>query len=181
MRDPGHGSPCVAAGLCTCACSVVWPSNAGAYYCLHQVFPACTHGCLLTRMRAHSLATTQEHIFPLLQALVKDHEYVVRQHLAQQIWGLAQVCVDAGSMAGYSAIVEQLLPVLAKLVSDPTPDVRLASGESLIEVAKHIKADDLGPRVLTFVLELAHDDREEELRMTAVRASSPVLQLWPVR
>lgn len=119
---------------------------------------------------------TQEKLFPLLGQLLKDHEYVVRQHLAQQVWGLAQVCVEAGSVAGYSAIVEQLLPVLAKLVSDPTPDVRLASGESLIEVAKHLKPSDLGPRVLTFVLELAHDDREEELRMTAVRTGRAVLR-----
>lgn len=75
--------------------------------------------------------------------------------------------------------MEHLLPVLAKLVADATPDVRLAAGESLIEVAKHIKPDDLGPRVLTFVLELAHDDKQEELRMTAVRrpgASAAPLQ-----
>ena len=122
--------------------------------------------------RCRRLAVTQEKLFPLLEQLLKDHEYVVRQHLAQQVWGLAQLCVEAGSVAGYSAIVEQLLPVLAKLVSDPTPDVRLASGESLIEVAKHLKPSDLGPRVLTFVLELAHDDREEELRMTAVRSAA---------
>lgn len=45
--------------------------------------------------------------------------------------------------------------------------VRISAGESLVSVAKYIEGDDLGPRVLTIVLQLAHDD-EMDLRMTAV-------------
>lgn len=46
--------------------------------------------------------------------------------------------------------------------------MRISAGESLVSVAKYIKSEDLGPQVLTIVLQLAHDD-EMDLRMTAVR------------
>lgn len=36
------------------------------------------------------LAST--HLFPLLEALVRDEEFVVRQNVAQQLAILAQVC-----------------------------------------------------------------------------------------
>lgn len=76
------------------------------------------------------------------------------------------MCSTIGN-AGYSAIVERLVPHLAKLVSDQQPEVRLAAGEALVDVARHIRTEDMGPRVLTFVLELAHHDEQEDLRMTA--------------
>jgi hypothetical protein len=47
--------------------------------------------------------------------------------------------------------------------------VRIAAGETLVSVAALIRKEDLGPRVLTIVLQLAHDDEHEDLRMTAVR------------
>ncbi len=49
------------------------------------------------------------------------------------------------------------------------PQVRIAAGETLVSIASLIKKEDLGPRVLTIVLQLAHDDEHEDLRMTAVR------------
>ena len=40
----------------------------------------------------------------------------------------------------------------------------------MVAIASLIRKEDLGPRVLTIVLQLAHDDEHEDLRMTAVRA-----------
>ena len=60
-----------------------------------------------------------------------------------------------------------VLPTLAKLLGDPQAEVRQAAGESLVGVANLMKPIDLGHHVLTIVLQLAHDDEQEELRMTA--------------
>ncbi len=48
------------------------------------------------------------------------------------------------------------------------PEVRIAAGETLVTLTSGIKPEDLGPRVLTLVLQLAHDNEQEDLRMTAV-------------
>lgn len=116
---------------------------------------------------ARSFPRTQAEILPLLPKLVTDDEFVVRQHLAEQLRYVADVCGAEGSLEGYAAIIEGLLPLLQKLVSDQQPEVRLAAGESLVSMATHVKQEDLGPRVLTIMLHLAHHDEQEDLRMTA--------------
>lgn len=69
---------------------------------------------------------------------------------------------------GWSGFGFQIvLPTLAKLLGDPQAEVRQAAGESLVGVANLMKPIDLGHHVLTIVLQLAHDDEQEELRMTA--------------
>ncbi|CAN0196902.1 unnamed protein product, partial [Discosporangium mesarthrocarpum] len=64
-------------------------------------------------------------------------------------------------------LVQTILPTLQRLLGDSQSAVRAAAGESLVGVAKLMKATDLGQHVLTIVLQLAHDDEQEELRMTA--------------
>lgn len=71
------------------------------------------------------------------------------------------------STVGYLCLGDELLPLIATLLVDPQPEVRTAAGETLVTMASYIKRDDLGPRVLTIVLSLAHDDDQEELRMLA--------------
>lgn len=143
-------------------------------------------------------------MFPLLDALVHDGEVVIRQNVAEQIRGLAAVCAGLQSEKGYRILVEQLLSHLNKLVTDDeavvrvrccvchiviivvdllrigrsafVAQVRIAAGETLVGIAALIRKEDLGPRVLTIVLQLAHDDDQEDLRMTAVRgAMSPAV------
>lgn len=109
---------------------------------------------------------------------------MLRQHLAEQIRYLADVCVkgagtgtasssssggsSSGGGGGYASLIEVLLPLLARLVADPQGEVRTAAGDSLVAVAGLVNREDLGPYVLTIVLQLAHDEENEELRMTAV-------------
>ena len=64
--------------------------------------------------------------------------------------------------------LSNLLPCLASLVYDDREEVRQASSEALVKVARLVRAPDVGRHVLTIVLQLAHDDENEELRMTAV-------------
>jgi HEAT repeat protein len=47
--------------------------------------------------------------------------------------------------------------------------VRQAASEALVQTAGLLDTADLGRHVLTVVLQLAHDDEREDLRVTAVR------------
>jgi hypothetical protein len=46
--------------------------------------------------------------------------------------------------------------------------VRHAAGEGLVAVAELLRVEDQGQHILTIVLQLSHDDEQDELRMAAV-------------
>lgn len=121
-------------------------------------------------------AAAAQFILPLLDALLSDEEFLVRQHTAEQLRGLAEVAVKKGGAAGYEALLNTLLPAVARLLADAQPEVRVAAGETLVSVAGLVRAEDIGARVLTIVLQLAHDEEQEELRMTAVSRTMLRLQ-----
>ncbi|CAM9695084.1 unnamed protein product, partial [Chrysoparadoxa australica] len=108
-------------------------------------------------------------IMPLLRSLSHDQEYVVRQHLGEQLDEISKTCHSSVGEGGYRLILEVILPTLARLVGDTQAEVRQTAGEALVCVAQHLKPSDLGQYVLTIVLQLAHDDDHEELRMTAAQ------------
>lgn len=91
----------------------------------------------------------------------------MRQNLAEQLRGVARMLHEHGGDEGYSLIVERVLRSLARLVVDIQPEVRIAAGESLVTVAAMLKPADLGARLLTIVVHLAHNDEAEDMRMTA--------------
>ncbi|DAZ98006.1 TPA: hypothetical protein N0F65_005164 [Lagenidium giganteum] len=86
--------------------------------------------------------TTCDQLIPLLEPLVCDVEYVVRQHVAFQF--------------------------PPRLMSDPQHEVRSAASDSLVEMAALVKSEDQGQHVLTIVLPLAHEDDNEQFRISAV-------------
>ena len=74
------------------------------------------------------------------------------------------------SSPAYHFLLNELLPLLPRLLSDPSPPVRLSASKTLITFSKYIKEvnpNDLGPHILTIALELSHKASDEELRMTA--------------
>jgi len=64
-------------------------------------------------------------------------------------------------------ILETFLPMLSRMLSDQSPEVRTVCSSGLVSLSKCMNNADLGPHVLTVVLSLAHDDENEEMRMTA--------------
>jgi hypothetical protein len=84
---------------------------------------------------------TVETIIPLLEALSKDVEPVVKQHLVEQIKNLAKVlssycyllslvlfpqfCCTVGEEAGYKVMLDKLLPLTARLLEDDKQEVIL--------------------------------------------------------
>lgn len=89
----------------------------------------------------------------------------MRGHLAEQLEGVARALTAFGD-AGYELMLEFILGSLRRLVVDMQPEVRIAAGESLVKVAGMLRADDIGARLLTIVLHLAHNSEAEDMRMT---------------
>ena len=71
-----------------------------------------------------------------------------------------------------SLILEYVLPLLSKLLADQSPEVRNAASQGIVAISKICNPADLGTHVLTVVLQLAHDDSNEEMRMTAAQLLS---------
>jgi hypothetical protein len=67
-------------------------------------------------------------------------------------------------------IRDSILPILNRLIVDPAVDVRVSSSEALVRIAHLLDLDDIGTIVLTMVLNLAHDESDEQ-RVTAVGVS----------
>ena len=68
---------------------------------------------------------------------------------------------------GYSHISTTLIPVIQQLLLDANSEVRTAACDALVTAADVVREQDIGTVVLTSVLNLAHDEREEQ-RTTAV-------------
>ncbi|KAF0682470.1 Aste57867_25422 [Aphanomyces stellatus] len=111
---------------------------------------------------------TCEAIIPVLEPLVSDVEFVVRQHVAGQFPGLCKHLIKSGGDAGYKIVLEKMMPMMNKLLTDVQAEVRHIASESLVTVAELIKPEDQGQHVLTLVLPLAHEDDDEQLRITAL-------------
>ncbi|EQC39152.1 hypothetical protein SDRG_03358 [Saprolegnia diclina VS20] len=107
-------------------------------------------------------------IIPLLEPLVSDVEFVVRQHVAGQLPGLCKFLVSAGGDDGYKIVLETMMPLMSKLLSDVQAEVRHIACESLVTIAEIIKSEDQGQHVLTLVLPFAHEDDDEQMRITAL-------------
>jgi HEAT repeat protein len=61
-----------------------------------------------------------------------------------------------------------MIPLISQLVSDPQHEVRSAAADSLVEMAALVQQEDQGQYILTIVLPLAHEDDNEQLRISAV-------------
>ena len=75
-------------------------------------------------------------------------------------------------------MISEIVPLLSELLSgsgaqelgmENTSAVCEAASEALVELAAELRADDIGPTVLTAVLCLAHDNDVEENRVVATQ------------
>jgi hypothetical protein len=79
-------------------------------------------------------------------------------------------------MESYEHIKDTVIPCLQLLILDNNAEVRAAACDALVRVADVLRGDDVGKVVLTLVLNLAHDERDEQ-RTTAVHVSGEKLRV----
>lgn len=129
-----------------------------------------------------SYEAIHDKLLPLLRVLATDNEWVIRQHLGEQLGGVAAACVSQGggnesnASPGYRGVLELVLPLVQKLLNDSQEEVRVSTGESLCHICTLLKPEDRGKHALTLVLQLAHDDEQEELRMTAAKLLNDMVE-----
>ena len=68
---------------------------------------------------------TRARLLPLLDMLVTDQKYVVRQHLSGQLLDMAHFFVcDVEEEEGYSLLLIRILPLFKRLVKDAKEEVQ---------------------------------------------------------
>ncbi|GMI05295.1 hypothetical protein TrVE_jg1152 [Triparma verrucosa] len=141
-------------------------------------------------------------VLEVVKKLETDEEYVVRQHLAEQVVKVGLFALVKAALAAETftppepppvpltpayieallasgikmdlhtlqpyrpLILETCVPLLGRMLSDSSPEVRASASESLTMLPPHIAPPDLGQHILTLILSLSHSDDNEELRMT---------------
>mmetsp|Transcript_10981 Transcript_10981/g.20319 ORF Transcript_10981/g.20319 Transcript_10981/m.20319 type:complete len:739 (-) Transcript_10981:401-2617(-) len=109
----------------------------------------------------------RDRLFPLVDPISKDQESVVRQSLASQLSELCLFCSSVDKEDSYSTMITVLLPGLKRLVADSVQEVRESASIALLQVADVVREDDLMEHVLSIVLELAHDEENDSLRLAS--------------
>lgn len=126
------------------------------------------HVKLITHVaKSVGFQTTHDEIFHVLEMLSADMEPAIRCHLCEQLSQLAPFFVETGGEPGYQSVLNTILPIIAQLLEDDKLDVRQAAGTALVTVAQIVRPPDVGQHVLTIILQLAHEDDREDMRMTA--------------
>lgn len=119
----------------------------------------------------------QRPLWELVEKLLQDDQWVCRQAIADAIQRMSlgilrrvSRAVDPTSsiaQAGYDLVLTSGVALLGELLNDTASEVRIAAGEGLLAIAAEIHQSDVGSKVLTQILRLAHDDTSEDRRMTA--------------
>ena len=90
-----------------------------------------------------SFEETRAKLLPLLDALVGDDKYVVRQHLSGQLLDIGLFLVHDFGEEGYTLFRDGILPHFSCLVKDGKEEVRQAASEAMVQAAQLVRADDL--------------------------------------
>jgi len=118
--------------------------------------------------RQLGLEQSKQHLVPIMETLLIEIEPALRQALVEQIPDFSRHYVESQDESAYTQILHILVPMVAELTTDTVQQVRSSSAESLIQLAKIIRAVDLEPYILPIIKSLANDSTEEEHRLEAV-------------
>ncbi|EGC28661.1 hypothetical protein DICPUDRAFT_6811, partial [Dictyostelium purpureum] len=114
-----------------------------------------------------SFEQARESLLRFVGDVVNDHEPVIRQALVEQIPLIGECYIEFGDEDGYQKVLKVLLPIVAQLTTDRNPQVRMSAVESLQEMAKLIKHQDLEVHLIPFIKSLVNDSTDEEHRVQA--------------
>lgn len=78
---------------------------------------------------------------------------------------------------GYQCLKSEVIPVVHTLLVDPITEVRGAASQTLVTIANLLHPDDVNNVILTMVLNLAHDHRDDQ-RTTAVNLMNELAPLF---
>lgn len=113
---------------------------------------------------------TVAHLIPLVRNLASDPEVLVRHSLVMKFGGLAGFLIQSEPDGeGYQKVVDDLLPILSKLLTEKSVEVWQGAADSLITVASHLRPANKVDKVLMTVIQLSQNNDDEDARATAVQ------------
>ena len=121
---------------------------------------------------------TTEQIVAFARVLLADPDATAAPPSAEGAERAADAAAAAAAPTAYATVISEIVPLLSELLSgsgaqelgmENTSAVCEAASEALVELAAELRADDIGPTVLTAVLCLAHDNDVEENRVVATQ------------
>ncbi|KAN0009430.1 hypothetical protein ACTFIU_006720 [Dictyostelium citrinum] len=119
-----------------------------------------------------------EILITFIEEAVTDNEPVIRQALVEQIPSISECYIQFGGEDGYQKVLKNLLPIVAQLTTDRNPQVRMSAVESLQDMARIIKHQDIEVHLIPFIKSLVNDSTDEEHRVQAANLChnlSPIL------
>ncbi|KAM9999028.1 hypothetical protein ACTFIZ_002597 [Dictyostelium cf. discoideum] len=102
-----------------------------------------------------------------IEEAVTDNEPVIRQALVEQIPSISECYIQFGREDGYQKVLKNLLPIVAQLTTDRNPQVRMSAVESLQDMARIIRHQDIEVHLIPFIKSLVNDSTDEEHRVQA--------------
>jgi len=105
----------------------------------------------------------------VLSRLVKDVNPVKLDFL-QQLPRLTEFLLGDGHAE--DLVLNAVIPLYSQLLYDSNPEVQQAAVRTLMELTPLLHPEDRGSHVLTTVLRVAHDDENEEVKVTALNLLS---------
>lgn len=110
---------------------------------------------------------TRNVIVPMILNLLNDDEWQVRWETMKQVTGVAKVLLSTNDEKSYNILIDILITKISRLFEDPVQEVRTQTVNTFINLSKHVNNIDLGTKVLTLVIQFAHDDESEDKRIAA--------------
>eukprot|EP00939_MAST-03C_sp_MAST-3C-sp1_P005047 g5047.t1 len=106
-------------------------------------------------------------VMPTLTKLLDDEAWQVRLETVKQLPAIASVLIARGKSEGYRLVIDVLIRQLTSLFEDQVPDIRAETVSTFSKLATFVRESDLGEKVLTLVIQFAHDDANEDKRIAA--------------
>jgi len=113
------------------------------------------------------LKDTMDIVMPTLVTFLEDQAWQVRLEALKQIPPVAQMLVERGGEDAYQSVTGVVIQQLVRLFEDQVPDIRAEAVSTFIELARFVKKSHLGPKILTLVIQFAHNGLNEDKRIAA--------------
>ena len=121
-------------------------------------------------------------VLPSFKILASDNDNI-KIALIEQILPIGSFLIESHESEEYQSIVSIMVPILNEFLYDKSEKVKRKAVKALVEFWDLLTPEDRGDYILKFMLELAHEEDDEKVRITALRILNQVAgkldaELW---
>lgn len=112
-------------------------------------------------------------ILPSFKLLATDNDSI-KVALIEQVNSIASFLIQSVSDPEYQQCLEVIVPILNDFLYDKNEKVKKKAVKALVEFWDKLTPDDRGDYILKFMLELAHEEKDDKARVSALRILNKV-------